>query len=247
MSCFVCLFITMFCISAQAKVLRVSGIEAGPHVVYTSESSRPGGLVPQFLDLYLAPDLKAKFNMTIEWHQAPNARLLKELETGELDMLCFLGKTPEREKLYLFSKEHFISGQPSMIVRKDFIKGTEVTNLSIFKNKTIAMMSGVLVPSFIAEQNIHVYPLTGFNISDQTLSLLESGKIDGVFIYLNQVAEFIAAAHKPKDILKVVKLPLDNFKVYVAFKKTISPDLRELIEQTFIKYRPEYEEMLKKK
>jgi len=241
-----CLVLLIVSSSAQAKNLRIAGIEGGPHFLYDANSTRPGGLVPQFVDQYIAPALKAKYNMNIEWHQAPTARLLKELEVGDLDVLCFLIVTPGRQKTYAFAKEPFISGHPSMIVRKGFVKGNEISDYSAFKNKMISMMAGVHIPPFIEENKITLYPLTGYNFSDRTLSLLANGRIDGIFIHLHQVAEYMVLNNNMSDSLKVVKLPGPEFKIYPAFHKNLSPDLVNFLDQTFTKNCEEYLKLMKK-
>lgn len=243
---FLVLLVIIFSVSAQAKTLRVSGVEGGPHIIYNSQTNRPDGLIPKFMDLYVAPGLIKKFGFIIGWHQASTARLLRELESGKIDLLCCLAKTPEREKIFSFGKEAFLSGQPSMIVRKNFIRGNKVSDLKVFKNKTIATMSGVLLPDFITENNVHVYPLAGFNISDRTLELLESGRVDGIYLRFQQIAEFIIESHLSQETLKVVALPEKPFKIYVTFRKNIPPDLKEYIEQAFADHRKDYVEMMKK-
>jgi ABC-type amino acid transport substrate-binding protein len=232
---------------SDAKVLRISGVEGGPHIIYDASNPRPSGLVPEFVDLYLKQDLKKKYDMDIEWHQAPTARLLRELETNDLDLLCFLSKNPEREKIYAFSEEPFIVGRNSLIVRKDFVKGTELVNLDAFKNKSIGAMSGVTLPASFAENSIHIFPITGSDITDRVLSLVEKKRVDGIFVHQNQVAEFFVRKNNDEDTLKVVTLPGESFKVYLAFRKSLKPELKVFIENIFFKHRDQYTKMMSKK
>lgn len=241
-----CFFLLSFSVS-QAKVLRISGLEGGPHIIYEPGGPRPGGLVPKFVDLYLQKSLKEKFGMDIEWHQAPASRLLHELETDELDLLCFLSKNPEREKIYAYSKEPFLVGRNSIIVRKDIMAGNEVHNYQAFKNKTIGVMLGLAQPAAFAENKIQIFPLTGANITSRTLSLIEKKRIDGVFVHQNQVAEFVIKDGNYQDKLKVVQLPEEPFKVYLAFRKGISPELKSFIEQIFFRHHSDYVTMMAEK
>ena len=238
-----CFFLLSFSMS-QAKALRISGLEGAPHIIYDSNSPRPGGLVPKFVDLYLQKSLKEKFGLDIEWHQAPASRLLHELETDDLDVLCFLSKNPEREKIYDYSKEPFLIGRNSLIVRKDFIPGHEVQNLQALKNKTIGVMLGVAQPASFSANKIQIFPLTGANITSRTLSLIDKKRIDGVFVHQNQVAEFIVKNSKYRDSLKVVQLPEEPFKVYLAFRKRLSPEIKNFVEQTFFKHHGDYTAMM---
>lgn len=226
-------------VQVHARVLRVAAVQGPPHV-NDAESGTPSGAGPAFMIKYVFPGLKKKFNLDVEWKGSPFKRELRDLEVGNIDMLFFVLKTPEREKIYNYSAEPFISELPGMIVAKDFHKGKASVSIKEFAGKTVGQMAGAVVPEEFVQQKMKVIVLSGEDLSQRLTNLVETHRIDGVFVHLSSITQDIVERNKFTRLKNVLVQDMQPFKVWIAYNKKLAPEIRQEIDHLIAVNRKHY-------
>ncbi len=207
----------------------MAAVQGPPHVV-TAEANPPTGAGPRFMEKYVFPELKKKFQMGFVWRSSPLKRELRDLETNNIDMLFFVLKTPAREKIFDFSAEPFLTEHPGIIVKKDFQKNKTTTSLKDFAGKTLGLMAGATVPDEFTKYKINTIFLSGDDVGERLSNLVESQRIDGVFVHLASITEDIVERNKFENLKSVEVTDAPIYKVHIAFSKKLSPQVKEEID-----------------
>lgn len=223
----------------HARVLRVAAVQGPPHVT-DAESGKPSGFAPAFMAKYVFPELKKKFNMDVVWKGSPFKRELRDLENDNIDMLFFVLRTPEREKIFNYSSEPFISELPGMIVAKDFHKGKTSVSVKEFAGKTVGQMAGAVVAEPFIKNKTKVIFLSGEDVGERLSNLVETHRIDGVFVHLSSITEDIVERNKFVKLKSVQIHDMEPYKVWIAFSKKLAPEVREEIDRLLIANRKYY-------
>ncbi|WP_413287961.1 substrate-binding periplasmic protein [Bdellovibrio sp. HCB337] len=232
-------------LSASAKPFVIATLDMPPHVALKVEAPKPEGAIPNFVEQYLAAPLKAQHGLIIEWHQAPLARAIKAVETGEADMLFFISKNPEREKVFVFSSEPFFTDTAALLVKKDSTPLDEVKNIALYKNKTIGMTEGVATPEIVKKNNIQILLVPGNAYIENSLDLVAQNRMDAFLSPLSSVGEYIVHTSKREVKLKSLKIAGSERDYYVIFSKKLAPKVRETINTLLQKHRAEYPKLIK--
>lgn len=91
------LIISSVCFPNQ--IIRFVSGEEYPPFIWTDEAGKPAGITVQILQL-----LEKKLDLSFEIELLPFSKALEKLQTEQADMINFIFKTPEREKIFLFSE-----------------------------------------------------------------------------------------------------------------------------------------------
>ncbi|WP_413560682.1 substrate-binding periplasmic protein [Bdellovibrio sp. HCB209] len=232
-------FVSMHAQAAKPRVLRVAAVQGPPHVT-NAESEQPSGSAPDFMRKYVFPELKKKFNMDVVWKSSPFKREQRDLEMGNIDMLFLVLKTPEREKIFDYSAEPFLEEQPGVIVAKDFQKGKTSVSVKEFAGKTVGQMAGAVVADPFTKQGTKVIFLTGEDIGERLSNLVETHRIDGVFIHLSSITEDIVERNKFVKLKSVQIHDMASYKVWIAYSKKLEPEIKAEIDRLISANRKHY-------
>ena len=225
--------------------LRVGLVEGGPMTVIKADDPNPGGASPIFLNAYVFPEIKKKFDVRVVWDLSPASRLFKELASGRLDMLCFVVKTPEREKLFNFSSVDMFKEAGGLIVRKDFVPNQDTVNPKDLSGKTIGQLNGTYMPEFYQQYKIKSYQISGEDVSQRISDLVDSKRIDGAFIHVYATAQYLVKKSNAKSIKAVRLLESPPFSVTVAYRKDLDPTLKNSIDDSLRKHKGRFDEIVK--
>ncbi|QLY26645.1 ABC transporter substrate-binding protein [Bdellovibrio sp. KM01] len=227
---FIFLFLVFFSLSSPAReLLRVAAVQGPPHVV-NAEANPPQGSGPDFMVKYIFPELKKKFKINVVWKSSPFKRELRDLENNQIDVLFFIVKTPEREKIFDYSAEPFISEHAGIIVHKDFHKGKNSASMSDFAGKTVGLMAGASMPPEFKQYKIKTITLSGVDLGERLSNLVETNRIDGVFVHLSSVTREMVETNKYPNLKSIEITDIPMYKVYVAFSKKLSPEIKNEID-----------------
>ena len=173
-----------------------------------------------------------KAGLEIEWiGPVPFRRAQYMLETGEVDAIMRLAKTPEREKLFVYSKEAPMWGHQGIAVLKDEPKN-EIRKAEDLYDKTIGMIDGGIVPDFMVGhlKKILLEPVPADSVEINMKKLFRK-RIWGVYFVFTDVARYYAAKENRLDEIKFLKYPgSEGFKYgYMAVSKKADPRLAKKI------------------
>lgn len=237
---FIFLFSILACLSAHgAEPLRVAAVQGPPHVI-SGDLNPPKGAGPDFMIKYVFPEIKKKFNINVVWRGSPFKRELRDLENNNIDMLFFILKTPEREKIFDYSSEPFISEYPGIIVLKDFRKGQTTASIKDFAGKTVGLMAGATLPEEFKQYKINTITLSGVDLSERLSNLVETHRIDGVFVHLSSITQELVEKNKFVNLKSVEITDIPMYSVHVAFSKKLSPEIKNEIDSLLKANRKHY-------
>jgi len=224
---------------------RVGLVEGGPAAILKARDSTPQGAAPIFFEKYIFPELKKKFDLEVSWDLSPAPRLFRELSNGHLDMLCFVAKTPEREKLYAFSSVEMFHETGVLIVHMDSFPGKDSIPPQDLTGKTIGQLIGTYIPDFYSLYKVKILEISGDDVSQRISDLVNNKRIDGAFILLQETAQYLVQSNNLKH-LKVVKLTdWPPVTVTAAYRKDIDPALKSFIDDLLRKHKGQFEELIK--
>ncbi|MBO9668538.1 MAG: transporter substrate-binding domain-containing protein [Bdellovibrio sp.] len=191
----------------------------------------------EFFQTHILPELKKKLNLDVEWVQSPLKRSLHDAEKGQIDVMFLLVKNPDRMKTFDFADEPYVTEQPGLIVRKDFNAGLDALPMSLFENKTIGQMAGSTVPDYFISHKIKSLFLSGNDLAERLSILVENRRIDGVFIHLYSVTDYIVKKNNFKNLRAVKITGVPPYPAYVVFNKSLDPAVKKEINQLLKKHR----------
>jgi ABC-type amino acid transport substrate-binding protein len=175
---FICLSAGLF---AQTSELKADTYLPGDTILIASEPDYPpfcfvdennnaaGFSIDLFNAAAEAVGLKVRTKIGVWTH------IRQELESGSIDALPLVGRTPEREALYDFSIP-YLSLHGAVFVRK----GTrDIHSLQDLKNKDILVMEGDNAEEFARREQIseHIHTTNTF---EEAFRLLSAGEFDAV-------------------------------------------------------------------
>ncbi|WII72813.1 transporter substrate-binding domain-containing protein [Bdellovibrio sp. 22V] len=211
-----------------AETLRVSYYNFPPEILKTST-----GLYGASHEVWEKAAKRAQ--VKIEWvGPVPYMRALHLLETGKVDAIYRLAKTPEREKVFVFSEVAPFWGKTGIVVlASDRLE--RVTTDDDIKGKKIGWLRGGTPPPFLEKnrKNIVWEPATDNSIQ-VNMEKLAQKKIWGAYFIFSSTAYFYNAQNNGPEI-KVLPFPGSEKpnRMYAAFSKTANPAIVERMNKAF--------------
>ena len=167
---------------------------------------------------------------TVEWvGPLPQVRFLSYLKTpdNEIEGAISILKYKQTEEFLEFPDMPYFLTQPSIAVRyEDPLQ--EIHTLADLQNYSIGGMAGEELP--IPFDTLKIEPLFEESWVQQNLKKLVLRRVDAVF---SQEAFMLISYAKRLELsakIKLLSLPVDRAKFYVAFRKA-SPQSKRLVEQ----------------
>ena len=98
--------------AAHAHALVIGVYELSPHMVVDTQKE-PRGAVVDFVQEVL---VKSGEFPVVEWRVANFARMLRELDTGQIDMVFMVARNEQRQKLFRYSSQPFFDTRSAVVV-----------------------------------------------------------------------------------------------------------------------------------
>ena len=145
----------------------------------------------------IVKSLSKRLNFKVEYVNCSLLELLKELENGEIDLVVGINKTPEREKLFEFSKNCINEKKYSIYTNENIKYG----NLEALNGKKMGYIKNELdnekILNYLKSRNINVELVNGSSYKGIKTLLIED-KVD--FIVDNSDSDI---KNKGKDIKEI--------------------------------------------
>jgi polar amino acid transport system substrate-binding protein len=201
--------------AAAQQPIKVGFWDMGPYVVGQPGGKPPVGAAVDYWTTVVAPAM----NVKVQWvGPTPLPRLLKQLESGDVDAVVIVGRNPDREKLFLFPSGPFIHFQPGMAVLKDSPLAAVKTPDDL-TGLRVGTAQGAMVSDFIKNAKV-----TWDNVSTATwiqdsYVKLANKRIDAVY-NLGLAALQFEAAQTYAGKFRFIPIPGPMVDIYTAFSRT---------------------------
>ena len=218
---------------AKTGTLRI-GYDDSPPNRYTDKDGNPKGYDIEYLS-----NILDAANIDYQFYNYPWKRIVRHIETGQLDIAMSAAKLEEREKFAFFSEEIFKLSSNILFIEKSYTEQfKELNALSLLPSipAQIGVMRGTCYSdeyqSLLSDSNF-VKKLVALNDVRQALNLAITGRIAG-FIATREVAMYELAlrcqSHNFVEVYDLLKNESTaSFLMYS--KKTMSRDLVNKIDQ----------------
>lgn len=147
---------------------------------------------------------------SVTFYVAPWEQIKHDLADGKIDVLPLVGKTPERELLYDFTKP-YATFYGAIFVRNDESGIKDVRDLF---DKEVIVMKGDNAEEYAIRENISQHIITTDSI-ESAFRMLSEGKHDAVVVHA-YVGERLLKNTGIKNVVQLEKR-LDNFKQDFTF------------------------------
>ena len=207
---------------AADPVLRVGFFELPPHA--QMRQSQATGLAIAYFDL-----VARQMGVTPEYVQLPLARLLV---SPDIDMLLFVGKTPERAQSLVFANKPWLVLQGALAVRNDS-RLRSIGSAEDLLDLHIGTWNGGFRSTLMRDPRLRVTPISGDDFLDRALTMVLRGHIDAFYnpeVYATQAGiQRLGLGTQ----LRVVNLPPSGDALYPAFTQAAAPRYLQRFEAAF--------------
>ncbi|MDT8991376.1 transporter substrate-binding domain-containing protein [Curvibacter sp. APW13] len=200
----------------QALALVIGVYELSPHMVVDGQKE-PAGAVVDFARELVA---KAPDCGPLTWRPTSFARSLRELETGEVDMVFMVARNEQRSKVFRYGSLPLFETRSALVVPK----GSSLANLTSLeqvRGLQIGHANASIIPEYLRALNVVVHPISGDDYFFRGLKMLESKRIDAYFAPTLSNAQYQMRKYENADALTVQPLPVEPLALYVVFSKTL--------------------------
>ena len=207
---------------AADPVLRVGFFELPPHA--QMRQNQASGYAIAYFD-----QIAQQMGVTPHYVQLPLARLLV---STDIDMVLFLGKTPERAQSLVFAKKPWLALQGALAVRSDSPLRS-IRTAEDLRGLHIGAWNAGLRSGLMRDPRLHVTPISGDDFLDRALTMVARGHIDGFYnpeVYATQAGIQRLGLDSQ---LRVVNLPPSPDALYPAFTPAAAPQFLQRFETAF--------------
>lgn len=219
------------------KKIRVVFYPFAPDLIETKNG-------PQGAAYEVWENVSKKVGIPIEWvGPVPYLRALNMLETGKVDAIYRLVRTPEREKKFLFSTQPPFWGKTGITVLKTDPLN-KITKDADIHGKKIGWLRGGTPPPFLERNKDKIaWESSTDNAIESNMAKLQNKRIWGAFFVFSNTALFYLAQHKQLETAKVIPFPGSekNSVMYAAFAKQVDPEIYKKMDKGFTDEIPHYD------
>lgn len=207
---------------AAEPVLRVGFFELPPHA--QMQQNQPSGYAIAYFNL-----IAQQMGVTPLYVQLPLARLLV---SSDIDMVLFLGKTPERAQSLVFAHKPWMPLQGALAVRTDSPLHS-IHSADDLRGLHIGAWNAGLRSELMRDPRLHITPISGEDFLDRALTMVARGHIDGFYnpeVFATQAGiQRLGLASQ----VRVVNLPPSTDALYPAFTAAAAPRYLQRFEAAF--------------
>lgn len=212
-------------LAAEAQEpLRIGYFDIPPHVVGV-EDGRPKGAAISYFEERIAPHFAVPF----EWNSEVTAptRLMRQLGSGEIDAMIFLGKTEERTRVFHYP-DPFLVTPETLVFRVDHpIRA--ITRPEDLHGLTLGFLVGGRIPEPLRDDRIRYDLIAGKRLMERNVEKLLLGRIDAIYSPLSTALDSIIAEMEVGEQVRIVPIEfLPPVEIYTVFsRRTVSPAVVE--------------------
>ncbi len=195
----------------KAESVSLGYFTLAPHIFQDKDGNAVGPL-PEFLNKHIGPAMGVTFKLV----NMPLARILKEMERGELPGGALFGCTQDRTVTYNYPVHSFYSMQPVIAV----LKSSPLDEISLpanLKKLSIGYVTDAIISLYMKNNQIEFLNLSGNNTWQRNVKMLLEGRLDAV--YSPAEINMMHAANNVNvlDKIKIIRLPEAPNKLYSLF------------------------------
>lgn len=213
-------------LNAEQIHLKMGYFAVAPHLFQTEGKQTRGALI-DFFDQQILKDSQ----FTAQWH-GPNthARLMRMLESGEIDGMALLIKTEDRKKFLFYSDTPFYMPQPVMIFSKESSIDT-IQSADDLIGQRIGFLLGIKGTPFLSENQdkLTMNNISGKGWVKRNLMRLQAKRIDAVFVPELAAAKYEITKMNIGEQLKILTVPEPPLEMYFVFSKK-SPHALQILK-----------------
>lgn len=202
--------------SVFSQTLKIGYFQLEPYVIPDPQGGPPTGIVVEFWEEYLAQAM----GVQLEWiGPYPFPRLERMLETGELDTVFIMIKTPPREAKFLFPSEPFFYMQPGLTILKEDPM-PPLTSLEDIYGLKLGYIEGANLPPYLINDNIILDRSSQTDYKMANFQKLLRKRIDAI-LDLNMLSNRYEAQQRGLwEKFRMVPLPVDPTPMYTCFAQS---------------------------
>ncbi len=198
------------------------GIFSLPPFMMSDSNGSAGGVAADFWREHIAPLLDVDIEVSGPY---PIPRLEKMLQSGEIDVIPYVTKIPDRAQKFTYPNQAINTISPCIVVRKD----SPITSITAQKDLyglTIGFITNAYIPPFVIHDTITLDLITTTDFRNMNHQKLINKRVDALldinyisFLYEMQTRGLLA------DI-RIIPLNQDHTSIYSIFAD--SPRGRDL-------------------
>ncbi len=201
--------------AAGRQMVRI-GLFMLPPFMMTDANGEPGGVTVDFWRDYLAPRMDIDIEVSGPY---PIPRLEIMLEKGEIDVIPYITKIPDRASRFIYSSVPLTNIASCIVVRNDSPHTSITAQKDLFGMK-IGFITSAFIPSFVKHEQIELELVTTTEFREINHRKLMSGRLDALLDinYLSLVYEMNVRGYS-KDI-RIIPLEDDRISIYGIFTRS---------------------------
>lgn len=213
---FLCILYIEAAFSSEVQTLHLGYFDNQPFAYYDVYTKKDTGIILETLKNKV---LKIK-NIKLEITVMPLARAVQDLTTSRIDLVAFLGKTPEREKVIDYSEDYIYSSNGYLMVDKNS-KLTKLNSVHDLNNETIGIVKNSALCDFFKtnKESLKLEESTGAKFAEILVNKLIHKRVTAIYAYLPEALILEAKKLNTYKFFKMVKIPNCKALIYVAFSK----------------------------
>jgi ABC-type amino acid transport substrate-binding protein len=218
----------------NAKQVVTFGYFELPPFTYTQDDQPKGVAIDYIRSLFSKSE---KYN--VQFKHYPFQRLLVEVQKSRLDGAVLLGKIPDREKVFQYPKDAYISDRPAIVFKKDN-SPKKISAIEDIKIYSIGVPEKAYISPFVRKNKNQLklkYIPSGIDhLEPMMQSLARSRGIDG--LYLPTLSTLVATAKKLGiyEKLSFKNTPERADKFYTVFSPNSSQNLLDFYNENNSNY-----------
>lgn len=233
--CLLLIFLALGLPAFAQERLRVGFFDLTPHIREAKQAGVPvGGPAVEYLQS-IGQRMGVRFEFDRE--ALPLDRLLFELQSGALDVVLALGKSPERESLGRFPARPFFQMQPSLMVlsTSPLLAIKQAENLLSLR---IGVYSAGYLSPLLRQPQLHLEKMYGRDVILRNFRKMQAGRLDAVYSPDAFDLASVAAAQGFSAKVRILGLPENPVGLYSVFANRLDPRLVRKYEVALAQMEP---------
>lgn len=198
---------------ADSHVIKVSSDPWEPWVLGSEGKQATGGLAVE-----VTRELFKRLNLDIEINIYPYERCIRQMKTGERDVLLMVKKTEEREKYMLFSDVALMESQ-SIYYSSERMDGFEWQTWQDLNKYTVGGVRGSNYGDFDTAAKKHGISTELVSTENQNIKKLLAGRVDLIILNQSTANYYMSQNPESRGKLKAAEKSISESKFHFALSK----------------------------
>lgn len=198
-----------FCIWPSQAIVAIGYFDLPP---YTSDGRGNEGPALQHFR-----KIAGAMQVEVQFYPYPLPRLLKMLQSNELDAALLLGKSAERSEFLIFPQQPYLITQPALLLRSG-AAGRSLQALAQDPNLRLAYWQAGHRGSWFHGAKAELQPITGDDVAERGIDMVASGKMDAFYAADIRPLQYLLSLRPTPHQLMILPIP-EQVGLYTAFSK----------------------------